>query len=198
MCRRPAARTTSSVPCAARSKGGPRHGSRPCTVRLRGVGSRSPDGADLVVCHGPASSTWALSPTRSRVTGAPEATRAPPINPIASPPAARRCRVGWVRHVSARSPNRPRGGRGTAVTCQADRPPAEGGATVIRSAPERDATWGGAPPPPPTDAGGVSRRAFLRAGGVGGAAVGLYGAGSFLAPSLRQRGFLSPDGVFGA
>src|SRR5690348_5288527 len=45
---------------------------------------------------------------------------------------------------------------------------------------------------------GVTRRTFLRVGAVGTAAVGLYGVGSGLFPSLRAQGFLTPDGVFDA
>jgi FtsP/CotA-like multicopper oxidase with cupredoxin domain len=45
---------------------------------------------------------------------------------------------------------------------------------------------------------GVSRRAFLRIGAGGAAAAGLYAAGATLGPSLASRGFLSPNGVFGA
>jgi hypothetical protein len=45
---------------------------------------------------------------------------------------------------------------------------------------------------------GVSRRNVLRAGAVGIAAVGLGAGKVIMQPSLAQRGFLSPDGVFGA
>jgi FtsP/CotA-like multicopper oxidase with cupredoxin domain len=44
----------------------------------------------------------------------------------------------------------------------------------------------------------MSRRAILRIGAAGTAAVGLQAAGSLLVPSLSQAGLLSPDGVFGA
>jgi FtsP/CotA-like multicopper oxidase with cupredoxin domain len=43
----------------------------------------------------------------------------------------------------------------------------------------------------------VSRRAFLRVGAGGVATLGFYGLASSM-PSLSGRGFLSPDGVFGA
>ena len=45
---------------------------------------------------------------------------------------------------------------------------------------------------------GVSRRNVLRAGAVGVAAVGLGAGKVLMQPSLQQRGFLTPDGVFGA
>jgi TAT (twin-arginine translocation) pathway signal sequence. len=45
---------------------------------------------------------------------------------------------------------------------------------------------------------GVSRRNVLRAGAVGIAAVGLGAGKVIMQPSLAQRGFLSPNGVFGA
>ena len=44
----------------------------------------------------------------------------------------------------------------------------------------------------------VSRRNVLRAGAVGAAAFGLGAGRLVLGPSLAQRGFASPDGVFGA
>src|SRR4051812_15660420 len=46
--------------------------------------------------------------------------------------------------------------------------------------------------------GVVSRRNFLRVGAAGGGLVAFYAARSVLAPTLQQRGLLSPDGVFGA
>jgi FtsP/CotA-like multicopper oxidase with cupredoxin domain len=53
-------------------------------------------------------------------------------------------------------------------------------------------------PPAETRDGSLTRRTLLRVGAVGGAAVGFYGVRSALVPSLRSRGFLTPDGVFGA
>jgi FtsP/CotA-like multicopper oxidase with cupredoxin domain len=44
----------------------------------------------------------------------------------------------------------------------------------------------------------VPRRAFLKLGVVGGAAVALGGAGSLIVPDLRRRGLMSADGVFDA
>jgi FtsP/CotA-like multicopper oxidase with cupredoxin domain len=52
-------------------------------------------------------------------------------------------------------------------------------------------------PEAPADHGLMSRRALLRAGAAGAATLGFYGATSLM-PSLSGRGFLSPDGVFGA
>ncbi len=49
-----------------------------------------------------------------------------------------------------------------------------------------------------TEQHGVSRRNVLRAGAVGIAAVGLGAGKVIMQPSLQRRGFLSPDGVFGA
>ncbi len=45
---------------------------------------------------------------------------------------------------------------------------------------------------------GVTRRNVLRAGAVGVAAVGLGVGKVLMQPSLQARGFLNPDGVFGA
>jgi FtsP/CotA-like multicopper oxidase with cupredoxin domain len=45
---------------------------------------------------------------------------------------------------------------------------------------------------------GVTRRNLLRAGAVGVAAVGLGAGKVLMQPSLRTRGLMSPDGVFGA
>jgi FtsP/CotA-like multicopper oxidase with cupredoxin domain len=45
---------------------------------------------------------------------------------------------------------------------------------------------------------GVTRRNLLRAGAVGIAAVGLGAGKVLMQPSLENRGFLTPDGVFGA
>ncbi len=44
----------------------------------------------------------------------------------------------------------------------------------------------------------VARREFLRLGAIGGAAVAAGAVAAGWAPSLRQRGLLSPDGVFDA
>ena len=44
----------------------------------------------------------------------------------------------------------------------------------------------------------VARREFLRLGAIGGAAVAAGAVAASWAPSLRQRGLLSPDGVFDA
>ncbi len=44
----------------------------------------------------------------------------------------------------------------------------------------------------------VARREFLRLGAIGGAAVAAGAVAATWAPSLRQRGLLSPDGVFDA
>ncbi len=48
------------------------------------------------------------------------------------------------------------------------------------------------------DEAGVSRRTILRIGAAGTAALGLTAGRLLVAPSLSQRGLLSPDGVFGA
>jgi FtsP/CotA-like multicopper oxidase with cupredoxin domain len=66
-------------------------------------------------------------------------------------------------------------------------------------APPTDAPPTDAPPtvPAPPD-GGVTRRTFLRVSALGSAAAGLYVAQAHLTPSLAERGFLSPNGVFGA
>ena len=48
------------------------------------------------------------------------------------------------------------------------------------------------------DQHGVSRRNVLRAGAVGIAAVGLGAGKVLMQPSLKGRGFLGPNGVFGA
>ena len=45
---------------------------------------------------------------------------------------------------------------------------------------------------------GVTRRNVLRAGAVGIAAVGLGAGKVLMQPSLQARGFLNPNGVFGA
>jgi len=52
--------------------------------------------------------------------------------------------------------------------------------------------------PDSVDRSGVTRRNVLRAGAVGVAAVGLGAGKVLMQPSLQRRGFLSPEGVFGA
>ena len=44
----------------------------------------------------------------------------------------------------------------------------------------------------------VARREFLRLGAIGGAAVAAGAVAATWMPGLRQRGLLSPDGVFDA